>query len=147
MSIVRTLLGGANQLESLSIDPEKTVLEALERMKENKSASLIVVYAGEPAGILTERDYAWKVELKGRTAKGTLVKEIMTPRNELVTVTPGATLEECMSLMTEHHVRHMPVMDKGELIGLIAIEDVVAGIARHYEFLLEEAKSYISRPG
>lgn len=127
--------------------PEATVHEALKEMRAKKIGSLLVVFAGQLAGIVSERDYAWKVELEGRTAKGTLVKEIMTPRADLVTVTPAATLEEAMELMDMHHIRHIPVLEKGELLGLISIRDVIAGIVRHHEFLEQEMRSYISRPG
>jgi CBS domain-containing protein len=147
MSTVRSLLKTMHQEEVFTIDPESTVLEALGKMREKKIGSLIVAFAGQPAGIFTERDNAWKVELEGRTAKSTLVKEVMTPRAQLVTTSPGATLDECMAQMVEHHVRHMPVMENETMIAILSIMDVMTGLVRYYEFLTQEMRSFISQPG
>ncbi len=124
-----------------SISPNATVQEALELMSD-RNIGAIVVMAGETmVGILSERDYARKVELEGRTAAGTAVREIMTKR--VLTVHPDQTVEDCMALMTEHRLRHLPVMQNDRLLGLISIGDVVKAIISEQEFMIGQLETFI----
>lgn len=109
-----------------SLPPDRTVYEAITMMAE-KSVGTIVVLSGEQlVGIISERDYARKVVLKGKLSKETLVSEIMS--SPVTTVDPDRTADECMRLMTEKRIRHLPVMDQGQLVGVVSIGDLVKAI-------------------
>ncbi|HVL74494.1 MAG TPA: CBS domain-containing protein [Noviherbaspirillum sp.] len=124
-----------------TIAPHASVLQALTLMAEMGIGALLVMENERVVGIMSERDYARKVELKGRTAKDTTVAEIMT-RN-VIYVRPHQTNEECMALMTEGRLRHLPVMDDGKLVGLISIGDLVADIISEQQFTIEQLQHYI----
>lgn len=109
-----------------TIAPDDTVFEALRLMATKGVGALLVTQDEKMIGIVSERDYARKVILKGRTSRDTLVNEIMTPN--VITVHPDQTIEECMELMTEHRVRHLPVLENNRLIGVISIGDVLKNI-------------------
>jgi CBS domain-containing protein len=109
-----------------SVSPEDTVYNALRLMARVDVGALLVLEDEKLVGIISERDYARKVILLGKTSKETLVKEIMT--SKLLTIHPMQTCEECMDLMTKNHIRHIPVVQDGDLIGLISIGDVVKNI-------------------
>lgn len=109
-----------------TIAPDETVFEALRLMATKGVGALVVTQDEKMVGIVSERDYARKVILKGRTSRDTLVQEIMT--TEVITVHPDQTIEECMELMTEHRVRHLPVLENNRLIGVISIGDVLKNI-------------------
>jgi CBS domain-containing protein len=119
-----------------------TVLEVLELMKEKRIGSLLVLDGDEVVGIFTERDYARKVGPSRMKPEETRVEEVMT--RDLITVTPNQTVRECMVLMTENHIRHLPVMDKGRLVGIISIGDVVKDVIEELEFLVEQLTKYIT---
>ena len=125
-----------------SIEPDATVYEALERMAEKDIGALLVVEGQNLKGILSERDYARKVILKGMLSKDTRVREIMS--DEVVYVRPEQTIEECMALMTAKRVRHLPVLTRGRLIGVISIGDVVKAMISDQEFLIRELEHYIT---
>ena len=125
-----------------SIEPDATVYEALERMAEKDIGALLVVEGQNLKGILSERDYARKVILKGKLSKDTRVREIMS--DEVVYVRPEQTIEECMALMTAKRVRHLPVLTRGRLIGVISIGDVVKAMISDQEFLIRELEHYIT---
>lgn len=125
-----------------TIPPDATVLEALKRMAEKGIGALLVAEGGRVEGILSERDCARKVELRGKTARDTQVKEIMT--REVLYVGPDTGVGECMALMTEHRVRHLPVMDGIRLAGLISIGDVVKAVISEQQFVIEQLENYIS---
>ena len=108
------------------ITPEATVFDALRLMADKDVGSLLVMEGGKLAGILTEREYARQVILHGRTSKETRVREIMS--TDLYPIHPEQTMEECMDVMTHKHVRYLPVMEDGELLGVISIGDVVSSI-------------------
>jgi len=131
--------------ELWSILPDATVFEALKLMAEKEIGALMVIdKKGKVAGIITERDYARKVILKGKTSPKTLVKEIMTPLAKMYKVKPDTTLEECMVLMTGKHVRHIPVFDRGKFIGLVSIGDVVKATISQKDMLINQLSNYIA---
>ena len=119
-----------------------TVLEVLELMKEKGIGSLVVLDGEQVVGIFTERDYARKVGPGRMKPEETRVEEVMT--RDLITVTPNQTVRECMVLMTNNHIRHLPVMDKGRLVGIISIGDVVKDVIEELEFLVEQLTKYIT---
>jgi CBS domain-containing protein len=118
------------------------VYDALEALEEKNLGALVVVENGKLIGVFTERDYARKVILKGRSSKETLVRHIMSSRP--VFVTPDTTIEECMQMMTDRFIRHLPVLNSEEdLIGLISIGDVVKYIIYEKDFIIEHLEMYI----
>lgn len=125
-----------------SISPDATVFEALQQMAEKNVGSLVVVERGEPVGIFSERDYARKVILHGHASRELEVRAVMS--DGLVTVGPEQNLSDCMRLMTDHRVRHLPVLENGRQIGVISIGDVVKAVMAEQEFLIEQLQSYIS---
>jgi len=126
-----------------TIGPEATVYEALKLMAEHNVGALVVLKEGELQGIISERDYARKVILHDRRSKETRVSEIMT--EQVITVSPEQLLEDCMNLMTEWRVRHLPVVEHGRLIGVISIGDVVKALISQQAFLIEQLTRYIGR--
>lgn len=125
-----------------TIGPEASVYHALEEMAQHRIGSLVVVEAGRPVGLISERDYALKVALKGRSSRDTLVQDIMTRR--VAVVAPTQTVEECMALMTEKRVRHLPVLEDGQLVGLVSIGDLVKAIISEQQFIIEQLEHYIA---
>ena len=128
--------------EIWSVAPDSTVLAALELMAEKNIGAVMVLVGQELQGIFSERDYARKIILKGKTSADTLVREAMTER--VAYVGPHNTLEECMALMTEKHFRHLPVMEGNRLLGLISIGDVVKEIISTQEIEIKQLESYIT---
>lgn len=124
-----------------SVHPDASVLEALKLMADKNVGSLVVMQGSTVVGVFTERDYARKVILLGRASRDLAVREIMT--SELVTVAPDATLSDCMRLMTENRVRHLPVMEDGHQIGLVSIGDVVKAVMAEQQFLIDQLQKYI----
>ncbi|MBP6909201.1 MAG: CBS domain-containing protein [Candidatus Saccharicenans sp.] len=127
--------------EVWTISPEATVYEALKIMADKDIGALIVVKNGQVAGIISERDYARKVMLKGKSSLETPVKDIMS--TEIYYVGPEATAEECMALMTEKRIRHLPVMENGKLTGVVSIGDVVKSIISTQKVTIEHLQNYI----
>ncbi|MGO9244832.1 MAG: CBS domain-containing protein [Verrucomicrobiia bacterium] len=125
-----------------TIAPEATVYDALELMAAKNIGSVVVVRHGNVAGVFTERDYARKVVLKGRSSKTTTVAELMT--TDVLYVSPDDTIENCMALMTEKRLRHLPVMEKGKLTGVVSIGDIVKVIISEREFTIRELERYIT---
>ena len=126
-----------------SIAPDRTVFEALTLMGEKEIGALTVVEQGRLVGIISERDYARKVILKGRTSRDTLVKEIMSTR--VICTELHRTVEECMSVMTDKHIRHLPVLENDRLIGIISIGDLVKSIIAEQQFIIQQLESYITQ--
>lgn len=125
-----------------SASPETSVIDALRVMAEKNAGALLVLEKGAVVGIFSERDYARKVVLKDRSATEAKVKDIMT--SDIISVTPEQSLDECMALMTEKHIRHLPVLESGKLIGLISIGDVVKAMIAEKEHLIKELHNYIT---
>ena len=125
-----------------TIVPETIVYEALEIMVEKNVSALLVMENDKLAGIFTERDYARKIALKGKASKETTIGEVMT--RDLITVAPETSLDSCMRLMTGKLIRHLPVVDKGELAGIISIGDVVKYIIEEQNFIIENMEHYIT---
>jgi CBS domain-containing protein len=128
--------------EVLTIDAGATVLEAIKRMVGANVGALLVTDGGRVAGIVTERDYLRRVTLAGRTEEETLVREIMT--SSLVYVTPDTSVEECMAVMTERRIRHLPVFSEGrDLVGIVSIGDVVKFKSAEQDFQIKFLTEYI----
>jgi CBS domain-containing protein len=125
-----------------TITPEASVFDALKLMADKNIGALLVMEAEEVAGIITERDYARKIVLMSRSSKQTPVREIMT--SAVMYVRPDQTSEECMVLMTENRLRHLPVIDGGKLLGIISIGDLVKDIIAEQRFTIEQLEHYIS---
>jgi CBS domain-containing protein len=126
----------------LSITPDTLILDALRLMSENNVGALMVVENNQLFGLFTERDYARKVILKGLSSLDTEVREIMA--DDMVTVSPEHTIDECMFLMSEHRTRHLPVVQCSQVVGIISIGDVVKYIIEEQESVIEHFKVYIS---
>jgi CBS domain-containing protein len=125
-----------------SITPSASVFEALELMASQNIGALLVMEGQEVRGIFTERDYARKIVLKGRMSPQTQLHEVMI--SSVMFVTPAQTSDYCMALMTEKHLRHLPVMDEGQLVGLISIGDLVKDIISEQKFIIEQLEGYIT---
>lgn len=125
----------------LTIPPDATVQEAMKRMAENNVGALIVIAEGRPVGIISERDITRKLFLLEKLPRHILVKEVMS--TPVVYVRPDQTNEDCMALMTDKRVRHLPVMDGGRLIGIISIGDLVKDIISEQQFIIRQLENYI----
>ena len=144
MKSVREVLK-AKIKEVWSILPYASVYDALKLMGEKQIGALLVMDdKGKVTGIISERDYARKVILKGKASKDTKVEEIMTPASEMFAVKPDNSVEECMILMTGKHVRHLPVFEKDKFVGVVSIGDVVKSIISEQEALIEQLSGYIA---
>lgn len=128
-----------------SISPKATVFEAVKSMSEKEIGALMVLDEQEMvAGIITERDYARKVILKGKRSESTLVEEIMTPIDKMYTIKPELTVEDAMVLITAKRVRHLPVFENNQLTGIISIGDLVKAKIAEQEMLIEQLSNYIA---
>jgi CBS domain-containing protein len=125
-----------------SIQSGSTAYEALELMAEKNIGALLVMDDDRLVGVFSERDYARKVILKGKSSKHTIVGELMT--SNPITVTPDRTLPECMVLMTNNHIRHLPVLNGGIVLGVVSIGDIVHAIITQQEAMIQELESYIT---
>ena len=124
-----------------SVHPDESVFDAIQKLANANIGSLIVVEDGRPVGIFTERDYARSVILKGKSSPTTPVRDIMTTR--VVYAQPDQTVEECMAVMTDKHIRHLPVLDGEKLIGMISIGDLVKSIIAEQKFTIEQLEHFI----
>ncbi len=124
-----------------SIAPHETAYKALQIMSEKNLGCLLVIDKGKTVGIFTERDYSRKVILKGKSSKTTPVSELMT--KEVLFVDPGTSVEDCMALMIEKCVRHLPVMEKKKLVGLVTVGDVVKQLIIDQKFKIQELERYL----
>ena len=127
-----------------SVEPGVTVFKAIQIMCDKNIGGLLITdTGGKLVGIFTERDYARKLILKGKSSKDTLIKELMT--GNLFTVSPDTSIDECMQMMVDKHFRHLPVVDNGNLVGMISIGDVVRHVIDEQKDIIEHLEAYISR--
>ena len=126
----------------VSVTPETTVLEAIKVLAREDVGAAIVMSGSRLAGIVSERDYTRKVILQGRASNSTRVEDIMTAN--VVCVTPRTSARECMSLMTDKQIRHLPVVDDSRVIGMVSIRDIVGDIIADQDFTIEQLEHYIS---
>jgi len=141
MKLVKHLLDGKGR-DIVSVVPDSTVLEAIILMADKAIGSLMVMVDDELLGIVTERDYARKVIIKGRSSKTTRVSEIMT--TGVFTTSSAKSVNDCMSLMTEKRIRHLPVLEDNRVIGMISIGDLVQAIISDQKEEIEQLENYIS---
>lgn len=143
MWTVRELLSGKGR-DVWSVGPNSSVFDALRLMAEKDVGAVLVIDdRQEVVGVLSERDYARQVILKGKTSRETPVRQIMTTR--VIYVRPEQSVDECMALMTDKRIRHLPVLEQGRLIGLVSIGDVVKAVISEKEFIIEQLENYITR--
>ena len=142
MSTVRQLLARKGG-EVLGIAPDATVYDAILAMAEAGIGALVVQEGGRLVGMISERDYARKVILQGRSSRETRVREVMA--SPVITVTPGDTVQRCMEIMTAERVRHLPVLEDDRLVGLVSIGDAVKSVIAQQAFMIEQLESYIAR--
>jgi CBS domain-containing protein len=126
----------------VSVTPEMTVLDAIKVLAAEDVGAAIVMTGSRLAGIISERDYTRKVILQGRSSSTTRVEEIMT--STVIVVNPRTKARECMQLMTEKNIRHLPVVDEGRVIGMVSIRDIVSDIIADQDFTIEQLEHYIS---
>lgn len=141
MTTVRDVLDRKGR-QVYSVNPGDSVYRALEIMSDHRIGALMVVDDGKLVGVVSERDYARKIALQGKSSRDTHVADIMT-RN-VYCIRPGARIEDCMALMTEKSVRHLPVMEEDGLDGVISIGDVVKATITHQEFIIDQLEHFIS---
>jgi len=143
MKTVRDLLRAKKSQEVWSVTPDTLVFRALQLLDEKRIGALPVVEKGELVGIVSERDYARKVILEGKSSKETHAKDIMSTK--LYVVNPESTMEECMALMNEQRIRHLPVIEKGtkRILGVISIGDVLKSIISEQKIMIENLSGYI----
>ena len=140
MKNVEQMLEGKGQ-GLVSIAPDATVFDALMLMAKMDVGALVVLEGEKLAGIFSERDYARKVALLGKSSKETQVREIMT--DKVLCVRPDQTVQQCMALMTDKHIRHLPVLDHKKVIGVISVGDVVKETISEQKFIIEQLELYI----
>lgn len=144
MAIVKQLLAGKGEVRGkaiFSVGPEDPVLEAIRLMADERVGALLVMKGDELVGIVSERDYARKVILLGRSSSSTPVWQIMS--SPVHTVSPDHSVQDCMRLMTEMRIRHLPVTDRGRVVGVISIGDLVKAVIEDQQHTIEQLESYI----
>lgn len=142
MKTVREILNDKG-VQVWSITPDRTVFDALKLMGEKEIGALTVVEDGQLVGVISERDYARKVILKGKTSRETQVQEIMS--THVISTALDRTVQECMTVMTDKHIRHLPVLEEDRLIGIISIGDLVKALIAEQQFMIEQLESYITQ--
>ena len=141
MNTLNQLLKGKSK-EVWSIGPDATVYDAIHLMAEKGIGALVVLQDESPVGIISERDYARDVVLKDRSSKETLVKEIMS--DKVIYADPSQTVDECLAVMTEKRIRHLPVMDGGQMLGLVSMGDLVKTIIAEQKLTIDQLERYIT---
>jgi CBS domain-containing protein len=143
MTTIRQML--AHKHDVYSIAPQAPVLDALRLMEQKNVGALLVMDGERLVGIFSERDYARKVVLQGRASRDTPVSEVMT--EDVFVISPGASAGECMVHMTDRHIRHLPVIENGRVVGVISIGDVVKTVIEDLRFSLQQLESYVRSGG
>ena len=141
MASIEKILSGKGS-DVWGISPEESVFDAIKKMDEKGVGALPVIHDDKLVGIISERDYARKIVLENRSSKKTLVKEIMTER--VFHTFPKQDIFECMAIMTEHHIRHLPVVEGSSLVGMISLGDVVKEVISEQKFKIEQLEHTIS---
>ena len=141
VTTVRQMLAQGGTVHAIS--PSATVLDALQLMAKENVGAVLIMEGEKLAGIFSERDYARKVVLKGKNSKDVAISEVMTGR--LVTVDPSWTADQCMALMDEQHIRHLPVLEHGKVIGVISIRDAVRAVVSEQQFAIRQLQNYINQ--
>jgi len=144
MKTVRQIIGGSSRDAVLACSPETSVYDALAMMAEHDIGAVIVLEGDHLAGIFSERDYARKIALLGKSSKDTQVREVMTAR--VLYVRGEQTVDEAMALMTDKHVRHLPVLEGKKVVGLISMRDAVKEVISEHKFVISQLENYIIRP-
>lgn len=142
MNTLRTILKNKPSGEVWSIGPQASVLDAVKMMAELGIGALLVMEGEELLGVVSERDYARKVILKGRRSEATRVAEIMS--GEVITATPGMTAQHCLGMMTEGHFRHLPVIEDDRVMGVVSIGDLVKCVIADQQVVIEELERYVT---
>lgn len=140
MTTIRQLLREKGH-KICSVGPESTVYDAIRKMADEDIGSLVVMEGGKIVGIITERHYARNVVLKGRTSPATRVRDIM--ENKVLYAQPDQSVEECMAIMTDKRVRHLPVIEQGKEIGIVSIGDLVKSIISDQKFTIDQLEHFI----
>ena len=142
MATVRQILESKKPRVIVTVEPEKTTYEALQLMAEHDIGCVAVLEGGKLIGLLTEREYARRIVLEGKKSRSTPVRETML--SKLLVVDPDKTVEDCMKLMTEKHIRYLPVIDEGRFVGLISVGDVVKAVIAQQAKNIEHLERYIT---
>jgi len=141
MKTVKAILNSKGR-DVWSVGPEDSVFDAVKLMAEKSVGALLVMDGEKLVGIVTERDYARKIILEGKSSRGSAVSEVMT--KHVLCVTPERTVDECMALMTDKRARHLPVLDKKRVIGVVSIGDLVKAVINEQKILIDQLQHYIS---
>lgn len=141
MATVRKLLKAKEDSTTYAVSCDDTVLKALKTMSDANISAVLVTEGDQFVGIFTERDYSRKVEIFGRAAKDTPVREIMTER--MVTVKPDTSVDECMGLMMKFHVRHLPVVENDKIIGVLSMRDIIEEVLENKQSVIAQLENYI----
>lgn len=145
MTIVKKILKAKGDASNYSVSGSDTVLQALKLMADEQIGAVFVTEGGKIIGIFTERDYVQKGELEGRRAEATLLKDVMTAG--MYTVTMDTSVEQCMALMDAHHIRHLPVVEDDQLVGMVSIRDVMTAALENRESEIKGLENYIIGSG
>jgi len=145
MSTVRNLLDAKQSASNYSVESSDTVLNAVKMMVDARIGAVLVTEGGKVVGIYTERDYLRKGENEGRVAKDTKIKDVMV--SKMITVTKDTSLEQCMALMRQYGIRHLPVVEKDQLLGVISMRDVISAVLDDKDIEIRGLENYIMGSG
>ena len=145
MANVADLIGAKTDASRYAVRADETVYRAIRLMADRRIGAVLVVDKSTVIGIFTERDYIMRVEVEGRAAKETLLREVMT--DKMYTVTTTTSIEHCLGLMTLRHIRHLPIVEEGRLMGIISMRDAVAAILQEHESDIQGVENYILGSG